>query len=115
MPYWLFHRIFANANLDHFTEHGGVGCNLSQVYLSYVYHIHGGHLWPIDWNAVGGPFVEVKMVELSKNYMTDMTRYQIYQPVVRDMTRNQRREAAWSLVAMWRDVLTHGNARNFGI
>ena len=61
--------------------------------------------WPIDRNAVGGPFVEVKIVELSLNYMTDMTRYQIYQPVGKDMTPYQRRETAWSLVAMRMDVV----------
>ena len=82
----MFDDIFANADLEHFAEHGGVGCNLSQVYLSYLYRIDAGYLWSIDWNAVGGPFVEAKIVELSLNYMTEMIRYQIYQPVVTGMT-----------------------------
>ena len=79
MPYWLFEHIFHNVDLDHFTQHGGVGCNLWELdYLKYVYHIRGGQLSHMDWKIVGGPFVEVKAIELCLNYMTQMIRYQIY-------------------------------------
>ena len=106
MPYWLFQHIFLNVDLDYFMEHGGIRCNLCEAeYLKYVYHIRGGHLWRMNWNIVGGPFVEVKAIELNLNYMADMIRYQIYQPVVTGMTPYQRRDRAWSLVTMWMDVV----------
>ena len=65
MPYGLFKHIFANADIDHFIRHGGIRCYLEEFDRQCVYHIRYGNVYSIDWDAMGGAFAEVKIVEFS--------------------------------------------------
>ena len=105
MPYGLFKHIFANADIDHFIRHGGIKCYLEEFDRQCVYHIRYGNVQSIDWDALGGAFAEVKIVEFSLDYMKDMIRYQIYQPVVTGMRQQLRQHTARSLIEMWTEVV----------
>ena len=105
MPYRLFKHIFANADIDHFIRHGGIKCYLEEFDRQCVYHIRYGNVHSIDWDALGGAFAEVKIVEFSLDYMRDMVRYQIYQPVLTGMRQDLRQQTARSLIDMWTEVV----------
>ena len=84
---------------------GGKKCYLQKVHRQSVYHIRYGNVYSIDWVAVGGAFAEVKIVEFSLDYMREMKRYQIYQPVVTGMRPHLRQQTARSLIDMWTEVV----------
>ena len=105
MPYGLFKHIFANADIDHFIRHGGIKCYLEEFDRQCVYHIRYGNVHSIDWDALGGAFAEVKIVEFSLDYMRDMVRYQIYQPVLTCRRQDLRQQTARSLIDMWTEVV----------
>ena len=55
----------------------------------------------LEWDSVGGPWIEIKAIELALNYMEDMTRFQLYQPKVHRAEDARREEIAKDLLYMW--------------
>jgi hypothetical protein len=55
----------------------------------------------LKWESVGGPWIEIKAIELALNYMEDMTRFQLNQPKVHGAKDARREEIAKDLLYMW--------------
>jgi hypothetical protein len=59
----------------------------------------------MQWDLVGGPWIEIKTIELALNYMEDMTRFQLNQPKVHGAKDARREEIAKELLYMWIDCI----------
>ena len=45
-----------------------------------IYFVRSRGLAPVDWKEVGNTWVEIKTVEVGRNYMESMRRFQLLQP-----------------------------------
>ena len=70
-----------------------------------MYNIRATGLIGLDWWRVGGPYVEVKTVELAANFMTDMTRYQVNPPETSGRLWEERESLGLEVLRMWREIL----------
>ena len=59
----------------------------------------------LQWWKVGGPYVEVKTVELASNFMTDMTRYQVMPPERSGKSRKECRQLGREVLDKWYKIL----------
>ena len=82
MPLGAVLDIIDHADIKHFLQKEGVRCHWKYIDARWhcVCNIRRGGLVEVDWSRVGGPYVEVKTLELAANFMTDMTRYQVNPP-----------------------------------
>ena len=55
----------------------------------------------MKWDSVGGPWIEIKTIELALNYMEDMSRFQLYQPKLHKADEARREEIAKDLLDKW--------------
>ena len=70
-----------------------------------MYNIRITGLVGLAWWRVGGPYVEVKTVELASNFMTDMTRYQVIPPERSGRSMNECRKLGREVLSMWYAIL----------
>ena len=70
---------------------------------------------PLDWELVGGPYVEFKALELGLNYMEDMTRFQLFQPRVRGSNQEDQGKLIKRFLNMWGEVVTAAKTAQMNI
>ena len=107
MPLGAVLDIIDHADIEHFLQKEGVRCHWKCVDASWdhVYNIRATGLIGLDWWRVGGPYVEVRTVELAANFMTDMTRYQVNPPETSGRLWEERESLGLEVLRMWREIL----------
>ena len=113
LPLWYFLDVFNFADLEYFELHGGVRAhfmNLSkpwqELYILRVNEDGKQELRVLDWKAIGGgPFVEVRTIELALDYTSNMIRYQVLQPKFHGIAPEKRAEVLKEVLKEWMDLM----------
>ena len=107
MPLGTVLDIFDNADIQYFLEKEGVRCHWKYIEARWhcVCNIRRSGLVEVDWSRVGGPYVEVKTLELAADFMTDMTRYQVIPPETSGRFWKEREQVGLDLLRWWRKIL----------
>ena len=100
-------NIFKKADLDYFHAQGGIRCHWRDLEApaTTLYNVKTSELKELRWHLIGGPWVEIRTLELDLDYMTHMRRYQILQVKSSGMTSLERLARTRSLLDDWADVL----------
>ena len=64
---------------------------------------------------VGGPYIEVKTIELSLKYDCEMIRYMLAPPRLGKLNNEERRKAARSVIDTWSSVLQLEKTRQMNV
>ena len=107
MPLGTVLDIFDNADIQYFLEKEGVRCHWKYIEARWhcVCNIRRSGLVEVDWSRVGGPYVEVKTLELAADFMTDMTRYPVIPPETSGRFWKGREQKAFKFLRWWRKIL----------
>ena len=111
---WYFVDIFTQADLDYFGRHGGVRVHYKKLRkpwqkLFILRRTRDGkdELRPLEWSMIGGgPYVEVRTIELALDYTSNMTRYQILQPKLHGIPADERPGVLRKMLDEWVAVVT---------
>ena len=116
-PLWYWKEIFRKADLPHFLLHAGVrmmrGLLKDPDYV--IYFVRSRGLDPVDWKEVGKTWVEIKTVEVGRNYMESMRRFQLLQPhfAQGQKTYWERERVVRGLLDGWIELMTMTSAAHF--
>ena len=107
MPLGTVLDIIDNADIQYFLEKEGIRCHWKYIEARWhcVCNIRRSGLVEVDWSRVGGPYVEVKTVELAADFMTDMTRYQVIPPETSGRLWEEREQLGLEILRWWRKIL----------
>ena len=91
MPLAYCLHIFAKADLNHFALTGGVRClwDCLEQPNTKVYSLRADGVTSLDWNKVGGPWIEIKTLELGLDYTKDMRRFGLLVPKTTPHTKER--------------------------
>ena len=115
-PLWYWKDIFRKADLSHFLTHAGVRMmrELLKEPEYVIYFVRSRGLDPVDWNEVGTTFVEIKTVEVGRNYMESMERFQLLQPhFAEKQATGQRQDVVRGLLDGWIELMTMSSSYYF--
>ena len=108
-PLWYWVDIFRNADVGYFIRHGGVRCHWRSLRSPEceIFLIRSTELMPVKWDEVGGPWVEVKTVELDRDYRNSMRRFQLLQPQFTEVQRtcSERESVVRRLLDGWIELM----------
>ena len=108
-PLWYWVDIFRNADVGYFLRHGGVRCHRSSLRDPgcEIFLIRSTELMPVKWDEVGGPWVEIKTVELARDYTKSMRRFQLLQPQFAEAqkTYSERASVVSRLLDGWIELI----------
>ena len=109
MPLHYCLDVLTHADLNFFASFGGVRCHYREVHQpdTVVYSLRADGPKPLDWEKVGGPWIEVKALEINLDYTKDMTRFLFRPPKWRSLSGQQEREVMLRrFLDQWTDLLT---------
>ena len=78
-------------------------------------HVRGDRVVALDWELVGGPYVEIKTIEIALNYKDIMYRYQILQPTFQKAEQADREQVVRNLFGLWAELLMIEKRRQMNI
>ena len=103
MPLSYFVDIMRKADTQWFVDKGGVACHWKDLANPDVplFIITTAELKPLKWHDIGGPYVELKTIELALNFMEDMTRFQLNQPTMPNLNREDKQDLIARFFSLW--------------
>ena len=104
-PLNYFLGIFNNADITYFGQFGGVSAHYKELPNEPVYCVKLPKLEPTDWSLIGGPYVEVKAIELALDFRRDMRRWHLLQPKVKNVDEQSRAEVLTGYLRQWTSVM----------
>ena len=80
-----------------------------------IYFVRSRGLEPVDWKEVGKTWVEIKTVEVGRNYMESMERFQLLQPhfAQGQTTYWERERVVRGLLDGWIELMTKSSSYYF--
>ena len=79
-----------------------------------IFLVRSGGLVRVDWKEVGNTWVEIKTVEVGRNYMESMERFQLLQPhFAEGQTTGQRQHVVRGLLDGWIELMTMTSTVHF--
>ena len=110
MPLHYCLDVLTHADLDFFASLGGVRCHWECLEQpnTVVYSLRAGGVTPLNWDIVGGPFIEIKALELGLDYTKDMHRFQLLTPKTTPHSddKDARDQTLTSYLERWVRLLT---------
>ena len=104
MRYFL--EFVNKADIPHFGEAGGVRAHWEDLPDEPVYSVKLPRLVALEWSLIGGPYVEVKAIELALDFRKDMRRWQLLQPHVgKNVDEQSRAEVLTGCLRQWVSVM----------
>ena len=100
--------IFMKADLQWYTTECGICCHWEELDNPYasLYHVKSSGLFPVEWIKIGGPWVEIKSIELELNYTKHMYCYQMLQIKAHGLTADEKQTCTRSLLDDWVEIIT---------
>ena len=114
MPLEYFIDLFTQADLNYFEWHGGVRVHWQKLRkpwqkLFMLRKTRDGSDEPcvLEWHRIGGgPYVEVRTIELALDYTSNMTRYQVLQPKLHGIDPQERPKVLKRMLDGWVELVT---------
>ena len=100
-----------------FARTGGIRADLRRLkeQNTVVYHVTDQCVSLMMWSTVGGPYIEVKTIELNLKYDCEMIRYMLAPPRLWKLNKEERRKTARSMIDTWSSVLQLEKTRQMNV
>ena len=99
-------NIFAKADLQHFAQECGIRCPWIELDGTVVYNLRSKGPIPLNWNMIGGPWVEIKTMEFALDYTKVMECFQVTYVNTRGLNEEDARKVSQRVLNQWAEVLS---------
>ena len=117
MPLSYLLDVLEKSEEAHFASTGGIRADRRRLkeQNTVVYHVTDQCVSLMKWSIVGGPYIEVKTIELNLKYDCEMIRYMLAPPGLGKLNNEERRKTARSMIDTWSSVLLLEKTRQMNV